>query len=631
MFENIRTKKSLYVLCMIIAYLVLFNLVTYSLNEYTITSFDGTMSIVSYIVETCLTILLILLDAISKTLNMITLQNIEWLKLTWETFDTTLSIRYLFHALYILFGVMAPMIFYFNVIYTLYCILRTELNMISFNDNTLLIFGYNKDVVGFIDNGEKNICIISKDELSSTDKTYLIKHKVKYICCDVLKDASSLSRLQRKKISKVNKIILWEDNGISNYDICNFLVNNRLIDYKNVDIACCYEDDETIDTNRMLLANYKINENEGLYITMFSPKELISWEMMNSISENLEKKIIENSCHDIHCLIIGFDTIGQSVLNKLVNTTVINADGRIHIDIVDKEMKERMNHYFLSINSQYYNKSDDRKEGCIKISHDDNPSYPDGHLEISFYNYDYNDVDFVGFIKREECCYDYILICAGPSNTIKLIYNLQKLKYDIRNMPLIVAPLDSFNQFKDYSNNQDSFYQRVSFIQTNDFLCKDKIFNNEIEIDAMLYNYNYENVDNKGYLSIINSNVLHLWHNLNDTKRNSSLYQSRYKRVMKTIMWNMKLDENDKDELFNDSFDKGFIKNRKINEIGMIEHRRWCYFEILSGYSYNKDNNKNLKHNACICSWKDLNKNYPDKVIYDFTPAKLICIEERKK
>ena len=171
----------------------------------------------------------------------------------------------------------------------------------------------------------------------------------------------------------------------------------------------------------------------------------------------------------------------------------------------------------------------------------------------------------------------------------------------------------------------DNIYRADVYAKYNlDLLKCDKTEENAIEFNYQ-YNSIYQQPEDDKYS---------LWINTDYYGKRSTLFQSFHQDINSSLINTDIMSSIDKlliDIKENNSEDiiRTIKCDKYIEELAMIEHRRWTYFAVLEGFRYSEIKNKSILRSDCILKWVDLCKKRPDTLIYDLSPFIIICEESQ--
>lgn len=544
-----------------------------------------------------------------------------------------------------------------------------------------VIFGYNDNVAMLLQNSMRDaqedrvLHLVTDKEFSKSEELALMK------CHTVIHKENVLSYKDndRKKIEKFFKKIQSDrikhiylmEQAADNFSLYILLVENKELLRKDCIVHCSCENEEI----RKLLINYHDEQIDKLDLTVFDAARLQIGSMFKEhpvYEYNLRKK--QENPHagmDVHMLLVGFGRIGKQVLNEALNNSVLSANSHIIIDIVDKNSKnlERI------LANAYRSEQVSIDENAIRISGD----AADGTLEIIFHQVDVFEQKFPALLKElsEERPFTYGAICTKePDVSIHALLELEKhlnLKEDT--MPIALR-MEMGSQLLEYLNGNKTIYRNVfSITAKHRVLSFETLGSDRDTEEAMVFNAKYSEIAlmDTGDAAEASGKVRspeELWNALSFLKKESNRYLC-YHNDAKQMLCICKAYEDgvvSKEEFaaYAESMVPGslaqksiqYVMNRYftgaegfltkegsiyrfdsekvveqinsipfVKEMATLEHRRWCYFMLKSGWSCPPLNHGKTKaqleaidQNVCIVNWQLLCEKVPYVCIYDLMP-----------
>lgn len=436
-------------------------------------------------------------------------------------------------------------------------------------------------------------------------------------------------------------------------------------------IHCSCENEEI----RKLLINYHDEQEDKLDLTVFDAARLQIGSMFKEhpvYEYNLRKKLKNlNAGMDVHMLLVGFGRIGKQVLNAALNNSVLSSGSHIIIDIMDKNSKNLEKIFANAYRSeQVY-----IDENSIKVS----GHVADGLLEIRFHQVDVFEQRFPALLKElsEELPFTYGAICTKEADvSIHALLEIEKhlnLKEDT--MPIALR-MEMGSQLLEYLNGNRTIYRNVfSITAKSRVLTFENLGSDKDTAEAVAFNAKYNEIalmetgDEKS-VSDKKQTPEEMWNVLSFLKKESNRYLC-YHSDAKQMLCICKAYEDgvvSKEEFaaYAESTIPGGLAQKSIQyvmeryfvgkegfltkegnvyrfdsernveqinsipfvkEMAMLEHRRWCYFMLKSGWSCPPVNHGKTKaqleaidQNVCIINWQLLCERVPYVCIYDLMP-----------
>lgn len=544
-----------------------------------------------------------------------------------------------------------------------------------------VIFGYNEDVEVLLQNSMKGaredriVHLVTNKEFSKSEELALMKCHTVLCRENVLSykdtDQKKIQKFFQKIQSERVKHIYLMEQAADNFSLYILLSENKALLREDCIVHCSCENEEI----RKLLINYHDEQKDKLDLTVFDAARLQIGSMFKEhpvYEYNLRKKQEDPLAGmDVHMLLVGFGRIGKQVLNEALNNSVLGADSHIIIDIMDNNS---VNLEKILANA-YRSEQVYIDENTIRISGD----VADGLLEIRFHQVDVFEQRFPLLLKElsEKHPFTYGAICTKePDISIHALLEIEKhlnLKED--SMPIALR-MEMGSQLLEYLNGNRTIYRNVfSITSKRAVLTFEKLGSDRDTAEAMAFNAKYNEIAllKKGeramWLERWQTSE-EMWNALSFLKKESNRYLC-YHNDAKQMLCICKAYEDgvvSKEEFtaYAKSMDvqklsqksvqyvmkryfiskDGFLKgkgniyrfdNKKVveqinsipfvKEMAMLEHRRWCYFMLKSGWSCPPVNHGKTKaqleavdQNVCIINWQLLCERVPYVCIYDLIP-----------
>lgn len=476
-----------------------------------------------------------------------------------------------------------------------------------FNENTILIFGFNKAVFGMIENSEnikkKDIHIVSIDEFDAEQINQIARSKISY---DYFSLDKLVEQLNKKKFNKVKCVLLAETKDMNNYFLYKKLTNSSLIKNKDLRISCIPAND----------AELLAIENDGTaLVNMIGLKQVVAQSVATTVGDVLCNNIGTYKSKEIKCLLVGFGETGQNVFRVMVNQLTIASDNKITIDIVDKDAKQVFKKAMQNVCNEY---KDD--EGL----HIKKP-VADGILDVNIFNYAYSDARCKDMMIKNN--YDFVVLnILNNYKYVDFIENNRQVIECLNNTQFVI-PVYLKDEYSVNLNNSKNL-NNLHISKVYDFYNLYLLNVNKIEEDAIEFNYRYNDIH-----GFAKGDKYSMWKKGSSYDRKSSLFQSMHQNINDALRkLNKEQCKEECDKLKGitepNDIEKIINENQMIRELAMAEHRRWTYFLILDGWKSNSIKNNKLKHSDCIIDWELLSKDKKDKLIYDLTPLFILIQEE---
>lgn len=550
-----------------------------------------------------------------------------------------------------------------------------------FSKEHYVVFGYNEDVEVLLQNSMKGakedrvVHLITNKEFSKSEELALMKCRTVVYRENVLSykdtDQKKIQKFFQKIQSERVKHIYLMEHAADNFSLYILLTENKASLREDCIVHCSCENEEI----RKLLINYHDEQEDKLDLTVFDAARLQIGSMFKEhpiYEYNLREKLENPKAGlDVHMLLVGLGRIGKQVLNEALNNSVLGADSHIIIDIMDKNSKNLEKILANAYRSDQVYIDDN----TIKISGD----VADGLLEIRFHQVDVFEQRFPVLLKElsKEYPFTYGAICTKEADvSIHALLEVEKhlnLKEDT--MPIALR-MEMGSQLLEYLNGNKTIYRNVfSITSKRRMLTFDNLSSDRDTEAAMAFNVKYNEIalmdtNKKAETSEKNKTSEELWNALSFLKKASNRYLC-YHNDAKQMLCICKAYEDGviskeefaayaesaiPGELAQKSIqyvmeryfvgEEGFLTKEGnvyrfdsernveqinsipfVKEMAMLEHRRWCYFMLKSGWSCPTVNHGKTKaqleaidQNVCIINWQLLCERVPYVCIYDLMP-----------
>jgi len=493
---------------------------------------------------------------------------------------------------------------------------------------------------------------IKHEEELGLNQKGIVVHKA-----DILKlsDTAIKSFFKRIELKKARYIFFYDESAEENLAVYNLFNSIRdewgkeLFNEK-VKIFCRAE---SMEMRNMIEAYYdrKANyvqtsdkDNSGSQKKITEDFEIIS-SCDIAIRELFKEKplhafytdnnIPDPKSWDLHLLIVGFGNLGQQLLLQAMSMGVVSSKNRIIVDVVDVNIEERKNLFLNNFKNEYI----DSNTGEIIVSSEK----VDGYLKIRFHQADVRYKTFYPFLmqygaKEQGGKFTYTAICtkdiAVSNQCISSISRYYKEcgEYDVLKAPCIAVRASSKRQVALYSDFAQSNIQLIN--EGNHRITIDNMIAGELDKAAKQYNFVYSNLNICEYGEKVSFNeedeYNRQWMKMAIRERNSSRAIAQHADI-KEVVFSM-IDKSLLEKYFGREgevlCDKGFyweftssnadfLKKQGdtfhfpiLNEVSVMEHRRWCYYSISCGWGRTKDKSgktdEQEKLTPCLCTWSDL-------------------------
>lgn len=506
--------------------------------------------------------------------------------------------------------------------------------------------------------------------------------------CLLLPKENLKTFLERIRLSTGDKILLLESSDSRNLSLYWAIRKCEVELHKQVTFYLACENDAT---RRVIEECEKVNRKQTetdkrtslpADLKVFSLAELktkqiyLNTPLYTYNITDLQKS--EEPNWDVHLLIAGFGTIGKQVLRQTLQLGVISCTNEILIDVVDKNAAEERS-ILESLFRDECLITDQVPENEIWFSN----QVFDGTLKIRFHQLDIRGNGFPRKLKELSGTtpFTYIAICTQNADVtmhcMTEVENfLQEYQQDGRKTPVAVR-LEFERQIAEHLNEDYDRFAHVFPVAANqDVLTFEDIFDLETERECRAFNYLYDKI----YETVIRQHkklrlsckadelckVADNWQTLPYYKKEGNRWLSRHGEIKKMLLlyreWRtnpaakdsfdtyLKANEGNlkktaarvlgkacrEENVFSvdkDFFGKTGKAGAELIEYAKLEHRRWCYFMAMTGWSYTDgDKDEQRRVSPYFCRWEELQKKHSDVCVNDLIPLMiLIWLQEDEK
>lgn len=480
----------------------------------------------------------------------------------------------------------------------------------------ILIVGYNE----YVDKLAKQVIELNQDKKRKEKKKLLILHKndipekkkfkfqkagvlfMDYEKLDYGNDDDTKLLLKWLVPKRVKNIILLEKKEMDNVSNYLFFLSCFEVEGHSGFVS---SEEQKIEID----CNYDLPQVEQLIWSCYDNKNVGFEYQMNTFSIPMlraqaildEHKIYENvmdadgECKDIHLLIIGFGRMGRRLFKRAINYSVVSEKNNIFVDIVEKDV-EKTKWHFEKYCNEFYNK----EENIVHID----SGVAEGNLQIRLHGFDIRDVSFQDCLKQTSKTnpFTYIAICIdNPKESVNCFLRVEKfLQEQEQDVPILMR-LDSGQQLKELNNIYSNLHlvpsddEIISMSNITNERLKD-IANNIYEDDGPVCSeemtkYAYE-IESGKYRELHFDVKKELVARLKNSKRGynfdifgTSVYTDKQKR---------------------EEFVDMISEDELLFKLGAIEHRRWCYYMILTGWTFGEEKDEKRKKTPYLRPFKEI-------------------------
>lgn len=521
-------------------------------------------------------------------------------------------LRSILNNAYILCYFLAPLITAKYIAQFVGYIVKEKLIDFNFSckKKRILIIGYNDYVEKFLKNTlysdnnkttEKNkLLVLHKKDIPEKTKFRFQMSGVsfqKYEKLDYDNRSDCKLFLNWIKPKQLKRIILFEEKDMDNVSNYCFLLK-------------CFEQEKSsgFEDRLEIDCNYNLSQVEELIWDCFDKKKLNLNYSMNTFSIPMlrAQSVLENTpiynnvigengeCKDIHLLIIGFGKMGRRFFKRAINESVVSEKNNIIVDIIEKDIS-KINDYLGSVDNIYYGS----EANTIHINSD----AVEGNLKIRFHAVDVKDKQLIECMESVSCSkpFTYIAICidnpeAGVSCMLSIEDYLQRSK---QNVPVLMR-MDSGQQLKEL----ESIYSNLKLVPGDDeILSMENIHSSELEIISKGIHKN--EIDEQISKAMVAYQIESRKYRVLHFKAKKAVYErlsDSEKKYMKEIFTSNQYTIDEQHKEFINIIDD----NKLLFKLGAIEHRRWSYYMILTGWSYEIEKDENKMVTPYLCPFVEI-------------------------
>ena len=511
----------------------------------------------------------------------------------------------------------------------------------------VLIFGWNENIRTLVsgeysDGAEQyQIHVVTSARLSEEDELWLFRHGAVPHQMDVLSASGSRrEKLFRQLSARHAKwVLLMEDSATRNLSLYRAMSEDGgspLL--KDARYYCLCEDDATRSIIEDACDECPAG---GAEMTLFSLSELKADSVFSAAKDRDGSSMPLHTMNspdrpDIHLLIVGLGTVGQAVLLQAVNLGVLSSRNRLCVDVVDLDINKKRDIFTNRFHSSVDSAS--RKDELLITA----PT-ADGELRIRFYQADVRGREFARLLERlnRELPLTYAAVCMEQADIgMHCIVELKKLD---GSFPIALRMENEF-QAADYLKQSDGTFKEVFPIAVSDHMLRiSNICHEERERKAQQFHKVYESIQllPPGAEPGGRPQEVRPWTALKMYQRRANILLYRHQTVKNTFG---RLSPETRERCFGKN---GTILQRmgdgsyrccyegsamadainaepEVRELGMTEHRRWCYVMAMQGWHWGEKKDEARRKTPYLTTWDVMCEKHPDVAIYDLM-SYLMC------
>ena len=406
------------------------------------------------------------------------------------------GINYSFFILYALAIYLAP-IFIGSVFIdslaglksAVYSVLHSIRFYFTDKKNIYLIYGYNDDVFTLIKNeyknkGQKKLFYVICDDrdfeknISDEDKNIYYRMNARILSKSTITKEFVIRNTKFSidfLLKKIDSFILFDSDNGCNLEMLKML-HKKIVDYgiKSKNIYCKCNDYYA----KQLINDYIFSKKDELDKSNCNYEAFDFYEISakcmfdeKNIEHNIanitqETKDIRNK--NVKTIIIGLGDYGRAIFDETINDSVINQNGKIIVDIIDKDIVNAKSTILNKTDSKYVKKAkDEHDEECYEISNKDGAC--DGLLRIYFHEMKVETNDFrdclTEIFERNDKQIDNIFLCTreNDESTVRAFSAIMNFVFSNNYITSICEYNDSKNANKKYriDDMKTNIYVRI--------------------------------------------------------------------------------------------------------------------------------------------------------------------------
>lgn len=538
-------------------------------------------------------------------------------------------------------------------------------------DEAYILLGYNENVKRLLKNQQRKnvdgpspmVFLLSRHDLPEEEELALLRQNIFFFELDLpyASDQQLRSFFRKVRMKRIQKIFLLEDSSMQNVSLYMQLQEK----------AICWKGDPLLEFHKDAICYCRCTETHAreLAIDFYDDTLLAAEEAGNKavppvglylfdIAELRVRKSFDKhslwsrsdcahtaNAFDAHILIVGFGRVGEQTLRQAINLGVAHSQSRIRIDVVDLDALEKKA-VFAGTFSPDYSVEDPADPHRIRIG----SPVADGLLEICFYDIDVRKGAFSTFLREQAARmpYTYAAVCINDVDIgIQSITSIERYACSAAAFPITVK-MEYNDQLAAYLDKNQNTYQNIISLGSShsvDALCLDDIINDQTEEKARAYHeiYRRMHLHRPGEPEEDDAP----WEKLPYYRQNANRLLCHHSKTLDFVLDSLFLQDNAISVLRQQVAELGLVSGDGISytfdfpeetlmerisahpvlgELARLEHRRWCYVMLLSGWSGQcSEKNAAKKENPCICDWDTLCRIKPHTAKYDLLPLLMRC------
>ena len=454
------------------------------------------------------------------------------------------------------------------------------------------------------------VLLMTGEEMGKEQSLFLVKKGIKVLPLRFTRDDGYYIREKLKEAGcrKAKSIILFDEDlkNFGNFKVLRKYLPKRREGY---DILMKYESEDI-----KAIIESEIDKMEGVDIRFFNLEEAVAATVLDGMISPgplLLKK------EPLHILIAGFGEMGRAILVQALNIGVIHADYKIQFTIVDREASRRRE----QLSGLY-----PRLEEMAEILWIEGEVLSSGVEEA------------IRQVREEKNVHLTFYTMPEEKTALLSLYRLQGV---LGESSVAVFCTDEKNAGELYEGIGTSYSSFRLFGEDAKVLSKAFIIDTDTRKEAMFFNAQY----NANAAAIMGEEPIQLsvrcqWDGLSTLKKESSMKQIAHRHTKEKLL-SFYLDREGgqsmearlaqwKEALEGKSISEQvdlILADPLMNRMAAIEHRRWCHFFYLKGYSHGPKKDENRRQHDCLVTdWEVFSvSDKRDTIIYDFIATLNLC------
>ncbi|MBR4626971.1 MAG: hypothetical protein IKO47_04620 [Ruminococcus sp.] len=534
----------------------------------------------------------------------------------------------------------------------------------------IVIFGYNDDVKSMIANTSAadlkkvRIHIVTAADIGHAEVYRLNKSGFAVHCVDVLKlpENELPEAMDRICADVAENLLLFEDSSIRNFSLLQlFRLNEadssrRLRLRSGAKVSCRCEEE---GISRLISGYYdKAAGTDAFYdLELISLPELQIHRMysehpLQSCYSGRDVPLREQT---VHLLVGGLGKLGQQAVLQAMNLGVVHENNRIVIDVFDKDIKNRRQHFTRQFSEGAFTFTDD----SMTLRSDT----ADGELTVNFFGIDAGHRDFYSTVRsrNRELPYTYAVITFGSVDmSVECAMDLNMIFCEENGKVPLLVRMDADRRLAEYIKGENDSLADLEIIDDRSCVISlEMIINRSIDRRAKDYNHFYNNIaiitgNETGNSGNSDADPEREWNSIRMFKRSSSKAAAYHDEVKDVIIpalasecgvqlsaklsdllgengslmrytgsaWRMEGTEHEVLEKL--------CADRFAYELAALEHRRWCCYMASVGWRYGERSDK-LRCNPCLVTQEKLMETRPEMCKYDLMSLMARYLSDRGK